>query len=128
LFLCPFTSSITFLSVITFNPCNIYTLTFTLTLNLPFKTSSFPYLSEDNASPASPLVASPSLTPCKSCLKDILCCVFVCYHLNPCHPSIFTLILILHLHCILKPPLSFQFKSVILFIPLLVVPFSSIAL
>jgi hypothetical protein len=85
------------LFVITFNPCNIYTLTFMLTLNLPFKESSFPSLFEVNASPTSPLIALSSLMPCKFCLKYILCCVFVCYHLNPCHPSIFTLMLILSL-------------------------------
>jgi hypothetical protein len=80
------------------NPCDIYALTSMLTLNLPFKVSSSPSQFEDNASPTSPLVAYPSLTPCKSCIKYILCCVFACYHLNPCHFSIFTLVLILYLH------------------------------
>ena len=106
------------------NPCNIYTLTFTLTLNLPFKASSFPSLFEDNASPTSSLTTPPCLTPCKFCLKYIMCCVFVCYHLNPCHPLTFTLMLT----CILMPPLPFQFKSVVLPVPLLVVSFSSFAL
>jgi hypothetical protein len=89
-FLCPYTSSIAFLSVITFSPCNIYTLAFALTLNLLFKTSSFPSLFEDNASSNSLLTAPPSLTPCNSYLKYVLYCVFDCYHLNPCHPLILT--------------------------------------
>jgi hypothetical protein len=54
------------------------------------------------------LIASPSLTPCKFCLKYILDCVFVRYHLNPCHPSIFTLILITYLHFKAACPISFQ--------------------
>jgi hypothetical protein len=49
------------------------------------------------ASTTSPLIVSRSLMSCKSCLKYILCCVFVYYHLNPCHPSIFILMLILGL-------------------------------
>jgi hypothetical protein len=106
--LCLFTSPLTLLSVITFNPCNIYTLTFMLTLNLPFKASSFPSLFEDNASPTSPLIDPPYLTPCKFCLKYILCCVLVCYHLNPCHPSIFTLMLILYLHFKASSPISVE--------------------
>jgi hypothetical protein len=90
------------------------------TLNLPFKASSFSSLFEDNASPTSPLVAPPSLTPCKYCLKYILCCVFARYHPHPCHPSIFTLMLIPCLHfkasslvsvqeCCLTPPRSCSF-------------------
>jgi hypothetical protein len=43
-----------------------------LILNLPFKASSFSSLFEDNASPTSPLIASPSLMPHKFCLKYIL--------------------------------------------------------
>jgi hypothetical protein len=108
LFLCPFTFSLMFLSVITFKPYNIYTLTFMLTLNLPFEASSFPSLFGDNASSISSLTAPPSLTPCRFCPKYIICCVLVCYHLNPCHPSIFTLMLILYLHFKATSPISFQ--------------------
>jgi hypothetical protein len=108
LFLCPFTSSLMFSFIITFNPSNIYTLTFKLTLNLPFKASSFPSMFRDNASPTLPLVASPYLTSCKSCLKYILCCVFVYYHLNPCHPSTFTLMFILYQHFKAPSPISVQ--------------------
>jgi hypothetical protein len=97
-FLCTFTSSLTFLPGITFNPCNIHTLTFMLTLNLPFNAFSFPSLYEDNASPTSPLIAPLSLMSCKFCLKYLLCCVFAHYHLHPCHPLIFTLMLIPYLH------------------------------
>jgi hypothetical protein len=86
------------MSVITFNPCNIYTLTFMLTLNLTFKASSFPSLFKGNASPTSPLTAPPLLTPSKFCLKYILCCVFARYHPHPWRPSIFTLMLIPYLH------------------------------
>jgi hypothetical protein len=50
--------------------------------------------------------------------------VFVRYHLNPCHPSIFTLMLTY----ILKPPLPFHSKSDVLPMSLLSVPFSSVAL
>ncbi len=57
------------------NPRDIYALAFMLTLNLPFKASSFSSLFEDNASPTSPLIASPSLMPRKFCLKYILGCV-----------------------------------------------------
>jgi hypothetical protein len=42
------------------------------TLNLPFKASSFSSLFEDNASPTSPLIDSPSLMPHEFCLKYIL--------------------------------------------------------
>jgi hypothetical protein len=77
------------------NPHDIYALAFLLTLDLPFEAFPFPSLSEDNASSISSLTAPP-LTPCKFCLKYILCCVFDCYHLNSCHPSIFTLMLIMH--------------------------------
>jgi hypothetical protein len=90
------------------NPCNIYTLTFTLILNLPFKASSFPSLFEDNVSPTSPLIAPPSLTPCKFCLKCTLCCMFVYYHVNPCHPLIFNLMLIAYLHFKASSPISVQ--------------------
>jgi hypothetical protein len=34
--------------------------------------------------------------------------VFVHYHLNPCHPSIFTLMLIMYLHFKAASPISFQ--------------------
>jgi hypothetical protein len=34
--------------------------------------------------------------------------VFVCYNLNPCHPLIFTMMLILHLHFKASSPNSFQ--------------------
>jgi hypothetical protein len=100
------------------NSLNIYALAFLLTLNLPFKASSFSSLFEDNASPTSPLIASPSLMPCKSCIKYILCCMFVRYHLNPCHPLIFTLVLIMYPY--FKASLPFQFKSVVLPLPALV--------
>jgi hypothetical protein len=46
--------------------------------------------------------------PCKFCLKYICCWVFVYYHLNPCHPSIFTLMLILHLHFKASSPILVQ--------------------
>jgi hypothetical protein len=86
-----------FLSVITFNPCNIYTLTYKLTLNSPFKASSFPSLFEGNASPTSPLTASPSLTPCRFCQKtSCVVCLFV-ITLTLVTPSIFTLMLIVSL-------------------------------
>jgi hypothetical protein len=83
--------------------------------NLPFEALSFPSLFKDNASSISSLTAPPSLTPCKFYLKYIhWLCVF-CYHLNPCHPSIFTLMLIMYLYfkasspiwvqeCCLSPP------------------------
>jgi hypothetical protein len=54
-------------------PCNIYTLTFMLTLNLPLKAYYFPSMFEDNASYISSLTTPPSLTLCKFCLKYILC-------------------------------------------------------
>jgi hypothetical protein len=103
-----------------YNPRDTYALALPLTLNLSFEASSFPSLFEDNASPTSSLTAPPSLTPCKFCLGYILCCVFVCYHLNPCHPSIFTLMLIMYPHfkdsspisvqeCCLTPPRSCSF-------------------
>jgi hypothetical protein len=76
------------------------------TFNLPFKASSFSSLFGDNASPTSPLIASPSLMPHKFCLKYILV-VFVCYHLNPCHPLIF-MMLSLYLHFKAASPISFQ--------------------
>jgi hypothetical protein len=38
----------------------------------------------------------------------LLSYIFVCYHLNPCHPSIFTLMLIMYLHFNASPPISFQ--------------------
>jgi hypothetical protein len=90
------------------NPCNIYTHVFTLTLNLPFEASSFASLFGDNATSISSLAAPPSLTPYKSCLKYILCRVFVCYHLNPCHPSICTLMLIMYLYFKASSPISVQ--------------------
>jgi hypothetical protein len=66
------------------------------------------------------------LTPCKSCLKYTLYCVFVRYHPNPCHPSIITLMLILYQHFKATFPISFQ--ECCLTHPLLVVPSSSAAL
>jgi hypothetical protein len=98
----------------------------TLTLNLPLKACSFPSLFEDNASPTSPLIVSPSSMHCKFCLKYVLCCVFVRYHLNPCHSSIFTLMLILPLH--FKAPPLVPLQECYLTHPLLVVPFSSVTL
>jgi hypothetical protein len=80
------------------DPRDIYSLAFLLTLNLSFEVSSFPSMFGDNASSISSLTAPPSLTPCKFCLKYILCCVFARYHPHPCHPSIFTLMLIPYLH------------------------------
>jgi hypothetical protein len=77
-------------------------------LNLSFEASSFPSLFEDNASSISSLTAPPSLTPYQIFLKYILCCVIAHYHLNPCHPSIFTMLLILHLHFKASSPISFQ--------------------
>jgi hypothetical protein len=107
--LCLFTSSHTSLFVNTFkNPCNIYTHVFTLTLNLPFEASPFASLSGDNASSISSPIAPPSLTPCKSYLKYILYCVFVRYHLNPCHPLNFNMMLILHLHFKASSPIPIQ--------------------
>jgi hypothetical protein len=90
------------------NPCNIYTHIFMLTLNLPFKASYFSSLFEDNASLTSSLTALPSSTPCKFCSKYTPCCVFVCYHLNSSHPSIFTLMHIMYLHFNASPPISIQ--------------------
>jgi hypothetical protein len=79
------------------NPRDIYDLAFLLTLNLPFKASSFPSLFEGNASPTSSLTASPSLTPCKFCLKTLcVVCLFV-ITLTLVTPSIFTLMLIVSL-------------------------------
>jgi hypothetical protein len=77
-------------------------------LNLPFQASPFPYLFDDNASSISSLTTPPSVTPCKFYPKYILCYVFVCYHLNPCHPSIFTLVLIPYLHFKASSPISAQ--------------------
>ena len=57
------------------NPRDTYALAHMLILNLPFKACSFSLLFEDNASPTSPLIASPSLMPHKFCLKYILGCV-----------------------------------------------------
>jgi hypothetical protein len=34
--------------------------------------------------------------------------VFACYHLNPCHPLIFTMMLSLYLHFKAASPISFQ--------------------
>jgi hypothetical protein len=90
------------------NPRDIYAFAFLLTLNLPFEASSFPSLFGDNASSISSLTALPSLTPCKFCLIYILCCVFVRYHLNPCHPSIFTLMLIMYQYFNDSSPISVQ--------------------
>jgi hypothetical protein len=90
------------------NPRDTYALVHMLTLNIPFKASSFPPPVRDNASPTSPLVASSSLMPCKFCLKYVLCCVFVHYHFNLCHPSIFTLMLIMYLHFKAASPILFQ--------------------
>jgi hypothetical protein len=78
-----------------------------LLLNLPFKAFSFSSLFEDNASPTSPLIASPSLMPRKFCLKYILGC-FCQLSPYPCHPSIFTLMLIIYLHFNDSPPISVQ--------------------
>jgi hypothetical protein len=115
-----------FYILVHYNPRDISALAFLLTLKLPFEDSSFPSLFEDNASPTSPSIASPSLTPCKSCLKYTLYCVFVRYHPNPCHPSIITLMLILYQHFKATFPISFQ--ECCLTHPLLVVPSSSAAL
>jgi hypothetical protein len=90
------------------NPRDIYALAFLLTLNLPFEASSFPSLFGDSASPTSSFTAPPSSTPCKFCLKYILGCVFDCYHLNPCHPLIFTLMLIMYPYFKAASPISFQ--------------------
>jgi hypothetical protein len=80
------------------DPRDIYSLAFLLTLNLSFEVSSFPSMFGDNASSISSLTAPSSLTRCKFCLKYILCCVFARYQPHPCHPSIFTLMLISYLH------------------------------
>jgi hypothetical protein len=90
------------------NPRDTYALAHMLILNLPFKANSFSSLFEDNASPTSPLIAPPSLTSCKFCLKYTPSCVFVCYHLNPCHPSIFTSMLIPYLQFKACSPISVQ--------------------
>jgi hypothetical protein len=78
------------------NHHDIYALALLFILNLSFEASSFPSLFEDNASSISSLTAPPSQTPCKLFLKYILCRVFVRYHLNPCHPSICTLMIIMY--------------------------------
>jgi hypothetical protein len=107
--LCLFASSTTSLFAITFkNPRDIYALAFLLIMNLSFEASSIPSLFEDNASSISSLTGPPSLTPCKLFLKYVLCRVFVRYHLNPCHPSIFTLMLILYLHFKAASSIPFQ--------------------
>jgi hypothetical protein len=59
------------------NPRDTYALAHILILNVPFKASSFSSLFEENASPTSPLIASPSLMPHKFCLKYILGYVFL---------------------------------------------------
>jgi hypothetical protein len=79
-----------------------------LTLNLPFKASSFPSLLRDNDSSISSSIAPPSSTPCKFCLKYILYCVFVRYDFNPCHPSIFTSMLIMYPYFKASSPISVQ--------------------
>jgi hypothetical protein len=90
------------------NPRDIYALALMLTLNPPFKATSFSSLFEDNASPTSPLISPLFLTPCKFCLKYTPSCLFVCYHPNPCHSSIFTLMPIMYPYFKAPSPVSVQ--------------------
>jgi hypothetical protein len=103
--LCLSTSSPTSLSVITFK---------TLVISMPLS-SFLPW-----TYPFKPPLLHPCLritphlshhwllTPYKSCLKYIFGCVFDYYHLNPCHPLIFTLMLIMYPYFKAASPISFQ--------------------
>jgi hypothetical protein len=76
------------------------------TLNLSFK--SLPFLSTQFEScelPISPLISFQFLSPYKSCLNSILCCVFYLLSPLPCHPSVLPWHLSLFL--LLKNLLSF---------------------
>jgi hypothetical protein len=106
--LCLFTSSPTSLSVITFK---------TLVISMPLSSCLiWTY-------PLKPPLLHPGLRIMSHLLyhwlltfldalqvlsKYILCCVFVCYHLNPCHPSISTWMFILSLHFKASSPISVQ--------------------
>jgi hypothetical protein len=102
------------------NPCNICTLIFTLTLNLPFKTSSFASLFGENASPT-PSLTAPLLWFIASFVSIPSLVVFLSViTFNPCRLLTFTLMLILHLH-FKAFSLPFKFESVALPILSLVV-------
>ena len=111
--LCLFTSSPTSLSVNTFKK------TLVISIPLPYCLPWTYPLKPSLVHPCSRIVPHllhhwwipPSSTPCKFCLKInkyIFGCVFDCYHLNPCHPSIFTLMIIMYPYFKAASPILFQ--------------------